>query len=50
VVTYASDEVHLFPERLLRMAPVLKRLEIALSRWIPWWSFSNIAVVRNAGA
>jgi 2-polyprenyl-3-methyl-5-hydroxy-6-metoxy-1,4-benzoquinol methylase len=49
VVTYASDEVRLFSERVLRVAPVLKRLEIGLSRFVPWWSFSNIAVVRKAG-
>lgn len=48
VVQYASDEVRIFSERVLRRAPFLKRLEIALSRWAPWWSFSNIAVVRNA--
>lgn len=48
VVEYASDEVKLFSERALRVAPVLKKLEIALSRRIPWWSFSNIAVIRKA--
>jgi 2-polyprenyl-3-methyl-5-hydroxy-6-metoxy-1,4-benzoquinol methylase len=47
VVEYASDEVRLFSDRVLRMAPVLKKFEIGLSRWAPWWSFSNIAVVRN---
>ena len=48
VVEYASDEVKLFSARALRLAPFLKKLEIALSRRIPWWSFSNIAVVRKA--
>ncbi len=48
VVRYASDEVRLFSDRVLRVAPLAKRLEIALSRSCPWWSFSNIAVVRNA--
>lgn len=50
VVEYASDEVKLFSGRALRLMPFLKSLEIALSRWVPWWSFSNIAVVRNGGA
>ncbi len=48
VVEYASDEVKLFSGRVLRVAPFLKKLEIALSRGVPWWSFSNIAVVRKA--
>ena len=48
VVEYASDEVKLFSARALRIAPFLKRLEIRLSTLAPWWSFSNIAVVRNA--
>ena len=48
VLEYASDEVKIFSWRLLHVAPFLKHLEIALSRWVPWWSFSNIAVVRNA--
>jgi 2-polyprenyl-3-methyl-5-hydroxy-6-metoxy-1,4-benzoquinol methylase len=48
VVEYASDEVKLFSARALRVAPFLKKLEIALSRRVPWWSFSNIAVVRKA--
>ena len=47
VVEYASDEVKLFSSRVLRVAPFLKKIEIALSRWVPWWSFSNIAVVRK---
>lgn len=47
VVEYASDEVKLFSGRVLRVAPFLKKIEIALSRWVPWWSFSNIAVVRK---
>ena len=48
VVEYASDEVKLFSSRILRLGPVLKRLEIALARWMPWWSFSHIAVIRKA--
>ncbi|MEE2675149.1 MAG: class I SAM-dependent methyltransferase [Myxococcota bacterium] len=48
VVEYASDEVKLFSGRVLRYAPLLKRLEIALARWMPWWSFSHIAVIRKA--
>jgi 2-polyprenyl-3-methyl-5-hydroxy-6-metoxy-1,4-benzoquinol methylase len=48
VVEYASDEVKLFSNRVLRVAPVLKQLEIRLARLVPWWSFSNIAVVRKA--
>jgi 2-polyprenyl-3-methyl-5-hydroxy-6-metoxy-1,4-benzoquinol methylase len=49
VVEYASDEVRLFSRRWLRVLPFLKRFEIALSCWAPWWSFSNIAVVRSPG-
>jgi 2-polyprenyl-3-methyl-5-hydroxy-6-metoxy-1,4-benzoquinol methylase len=48
VVEYASDEVRLFSNRVIRRVPVLKRLEIALSKPLPWWSFSNIAVVRRS--
>lgn len=48
VVEYASDEVRIFSPRVHKRVPGLLRLEIALGRWIPWWSFSNIAVVRNA--
>ena len=47
VVEYASDEVKLFSYRAQRVAPFLKKVEVALSRWAPWWSFSNIAVVRR---
>jgi 2-polyprenyl-3-methyl-5-hydroxy-6-metoxy-1,4-benzoquinol methylase len=50
VIEYASDEVKLFSARALRVLPALKQFEVLLSRWVPWWSFSNIAVVRNGGA
>ena len=51
VVAYASDFVRILPVRLVQRVPVLARLEIALARILPWWSFSNIAVIRApAGA
>ncbi len=46
VIEYASDEVRLFSGRLRRLG-FLKRFEIALSRILPWWSFSNIAAIRK---
>jgi len=48
VVEYASDEVRVFPKRWSRRLNLLKGLEFKLSRVLPWWSFSNIAVVRKA--
>jgi 2-polyprenyl-3-methyl-5-hydroxy-6-metoxy-1,4-benzoquinol methylase len=46
VVEYATDEVRLVPGRLKRLAPPVERLNILAARLLPWWSFSNIAVVR----
>ncbi|MGH0033766.1 MAG: class I SAM-dependent methyltransferase [Myxococcota bacterium] len=50
VVEYAEDEVRFISNRLMRRIPSLKRIEVAAARRLPWWSFSNIAVVRNPGA
>jgi 2-polyprenyl-3-methyl-5-hydroxy-6-metoxy-1,4-benzoquinol methylase len=47
VVEYASDEVRIFSHRITGRLRFLQKLEIALARVAPWWSFSNIAVVRN---
>jgi SAM-dependent methyltransferase len=49
VVTYAEDEVRIFSARFSRRFAALANFEIALARWAPWWSFSNIAVVRASG-
>jgi hypothetical protein len=46
VVRYAEDEVKVFSDRLSQRFAPLKSFEIGLARWAPWWSFSNIAVVR----
>jgi 2-polyprenyl-3-methyl-5-hydroxy-6-metoxy-1,4-benzoquinol methylase len=47
VVEYASDFVWLIPSRLVARAWWLRRFEVAVARVLPWWSFSNIAVVRR---
>ena len=47
VVEYASDTVIICPERIKKRLPSLKRLEMALAVILPWWSFSNIAVIRK---
>ena len=46
VIEYVEDEVRVFSPRFSHRFKALKKLEIALVRWAPWWSFSNIAVVR----
>ena len=46
VAEYGQDEVRLFPARLGKLRP-LKALEVGVSKLVPWWSFSNIAVVRR---
>lgn len=48
VVEYASDEVRFISNRIVRRVPAAKKIEMAAGRWFPWWSFSNIAVVRNS--
>lgn len=49
VVCYAEDEVKIFSDRISQRFGPIKSFEIALARWLPWWSFSNIAVVRASG-
>jgi 2-polyprenyl-3-methyl-5-hydroxy-6-metoxy-1,4-benzoquinol methylase len=46
VVEYSQDEVRLFPSRIASFAP-LKAIEIGVSNVVPWWSFTNIAVIRR---
>ena len=45
VVEYSADFVKLFPVRLSDRVPLLATVERAAARIVPWWSFSNIAVV-----
>ena len=47
VVEYAQDEVRLFPSRVCKWIPPMKMIEVGASKLTPWWSFSNIAVVRK---
>jgi len=50
VVEFASDEVRIFPRRLRQRIPFLgflERIHVGLSKALPWWSFSNIAVIRR---
>lgn len=47
VVEYPVDEVRLIPHRLIKKIPVLRKLNILASSIAPWWSFSNIAVIKN---
>ncbi len=49
VVDYLADEVQIFPPQLANRSLVVRRIERALARPLPWWSFSNIAVVRSSG-
>ena len=47
VVAYAHDEVRFVPGGIVRRLPIFQKLEIAAGRMAPWWTFSNIAVVRR---
>jgi 2-polyprenyl-3-methyl-5-hydroxy-6-metoxy-1,4-benzoquinol methylase len=47
VVEYPVDEVQIFPPRISRRFHLLKQLEKGLSYAFPWFSFSNIAVIRK---
>lgn len=47
VVEYASDLVAVFPERWKELLAPLESLEVGLARIFPWWSSSNIAVIRK---
>lgn len=45
VIEYANDEVYIFPGGLSRRVRVIKSIEWGFGKMIPWWSFSNIAVI-----
>jgi 2-polyprenyl-3-methyl-5-hydroxy-6-metoxy-1,4-benzoquinol methylase len=50
VVEYVPDYVPIVPERLRARWPgPIGRVEVAAARAVPWWTFSNIAVVRGRG-
>lgn len=50
VVEYVPDHVPIAPERYRRRWPApIGRVEAAAARALPWWTFSNIAVVRGRG-
>ena len=47
VVEYASDEVKVFPRRLVDRFAALAHSQRSLANSLPWLSFSNIAVIRK---
>ncbi len=47
VVEYASDEVRIFPGRWKQRLRPLEELHVGLAKVLPWWSFSNMAVIRR---
>ena len=47
VLRYESDFVKIFPSRASKRFTALSRIERYLARLLPWWSFSNIAVIRK---
>lgn len=47
VVEYPTDEVRFLPKPILRRFRGAERLEWLVAKQIPWWSFSNMAVVRK---
>lgn len=49
VVEYASDSVIIFPSRMKTFLPLLTNFEVFLAKVLPWWSFSNIAVIKKSG-
>jgi len=50
VVEYVPDYVPIVPERVRSRWPApIGRVEVAAARALPWWTFSNIAVVRGRG-
>jgi 2-polyprenyl-3-methyl-5-hydroxy-6-metoxy-1,4-benzoquinol methylase len=50
VVEYVPDYVPIVPERVrARWPDPIGRVEGAAARAVPWWTFSNIAVVRGRG-
>lgn len=50
VVAYASDEVRLVPRSWKEAIPPFEAAQRGLARLLPWWSFSNIAVLRRSAA
>jgi 2-polyprenyl-3-methyl-5-hydroxy-6-metoxy-1,4-benzoquinol methylase len=48
VISYQSDGISIFPRRLTHRLPFLSKIEMAAARLAPYWSFSNIALVKAA--
>ena len=46
VVQYSVDEVRCFPARIGRTR-ILRGIELAIAKVLPWFSFSNIAVIQK---
>lgn len=47
VVEYASDEVRIIPASLKRKFPILESITVGTANIAPWFSYSNIAVIRK---
>lgn len=47
VVEYPNDEARLFNPKIARRIRPLKSIEWGLAKVAPWWSFSNMAVIRK---
>ena len=47
VVEYPTDEVRFLPKQLLRRFELARQLEWTLAKFIPWWSFSNMAIIQK---
>lgn len=47
VIDYPNDEVKLFPQKLSASIPLIKYFEYFVSRIFPWFSFSNVAIIRK---
>jgi len=48
VLEYASDSVNIFPKVLKNISPMfLMKVEVALAKLIPWFSFSHVVVIRK---
>jgi len=50
VVEYAGDEVRVLPGRWKRKLGFVEKAHVALAKALPWWSYSNIAVIRRPGS
>lgn len=48
VEEYLADEVQVFPPRLKNRVQAIRSAEVALAKALPWWAFSNIAVIAKA--